>query len=125
MTHKEFTDRTQLQVTEQEFEAINEIYMALTLEKDAFCEDYAKHKDSALIADLGRSARVWKDYATTLEKKRKNVAEKLLEIANDTCNAVLYDLAVELVDQRTVTKMMLDHRYALQNADIDFIISKI
>lgn len=125
MTHKEFTDRTQLQVTEQEFDSINKIYMASTMDKDAFCEDYAKHKDSALIADLGGSARVWQDYATSLEKKRKNVAEKLLEIANDTCNDVLYDLAVELVDQRTVTKMMLDHRYALQDADIEYIKSRI
>lgn len=52
MLKQEFEERTQLTVTEQEFDQINDIYMASSLEKDAFCAEWLKEGHGNLIFDI-------------------------------------------------------------------------
>ena len=42
MTKQEFTNRTQVEVSNEEFEAINEVYMNSDLDKDEFCKMWVK-----------------------------------------------------------------------------------
>lgn len=42
MTQQEFTQRTQVTVSNHEFEAINEVYMHSELDKDEFCKVWCK-----------------------------------------------------------------------------------
>lgn len=42
MTKQEFTQRVLVEVSDKEFEAINEVYMNSDLEKDAFCKVWKK-----------------------------------------------------------------------------------
>lgn len=46
MTQIEFTNRTNVQVTSSEFEAINEVYMNCDLDKDDFCKMWMKMNKS-------------------------------------------------------------------------------
>lgn len=53
MTQQEFTNRTGLTPTAEEFATIHRIYMACaTLDKDEFCRDYKKHGMSRIITAL-------------------------------------------------------------------------
>ena len=42
MTQQEFTQRTNVEVSNKEFEAINEVYMNSDLDKDEFCKMWVK-----------------------------------------------------------------------------------
>lgn len=42
MTQQEFTQRTQVEVSNNEFNAIHEVYMASDLDKDEFCKMWVK-----------------------------------------------------------------------------------
>lgn len=42
MTHAEFFNRTNVTVSSEEFDAINTVYMASDLDKDAFCKMWCK-----------------------------------------------------------------------------------
>ena len=42
MLHSEFTQRVQFEVSNEEFEAINVVYMASDLDKDEFCKMWRK-----------------------------------------------------------------------------------
>ncbi len=42
MTQQEFTQRVNVEVSNKEFEAINEVYMNSDLDKDEFCKMWAK-----------------------------------------------------------------------------------
>jgi hypothetical protein len=42
MTKQEFTNRTQVEVSNEEFEMINEFYMSVECDKDEFCKMWCK-----------------------------------------------------------------------------------
>ena len=50
MTQKEFTDRTGVQVTATEYNAIEEVYVNCDLEKDEFCKVWAQMNASRVAA---------------------------------------------------------------------------
>lgn len=58
MTHKEFTDRVKVEVTAQEFDSINEVYMNSDLDKDAFCRMWVKMNKSRVIEARNRAAEL-------------------------------------------------------------------
>lgn len=45
MTQKEFTERTKVEVSAEEFEVINTMYMGSSLDKDAWCKQWCKLND--------------------------------------------------------------------------------
>lgn len=52
MTQQEFTERTGINPTAEEFDYINAVYLNTSLNKDEFCEDFKKHGDSRIIRDV-------------------------------------------------------------------------
>ena len=50
MLQLEFTERTKVQVSDEEFEAINEVYMNSDLDKDSFCVLWCKMNRSRVDA---------------------------------------------------------------------------
>ena len=50
MLQSEFTERTKVQVSAEEFEAINEVYMHCDLDKDSFCSLWCKMNRSRVEA---------------------------------------------------------------------------
>ncbi len=55
MTQQEFTQRTQVEVSNKEFDAINEVYMNSDLDKDEFCKMWVKmNKTRVRAAKLNR-----------------------------------------------------------------------
>ena len=74
MTQQEFTERTGLTPTAEEFAIVNRIYMACaTLDKDEFCRDYKKHGMSRIVAEL-------LDALINEERKANAVFEKMAAV---------------------------------------------
>lgn len=65
MLQAEFTTRTGIKVTSEEFESIHELYMSTDLEKDAFCEAYKTN--NPLLYELAKQTRKAKELV--LERK--------------------------------------------------------
>ena len=56
MTQKEFTDRTGLTPNNDEFNFVHSVYIETSMDKDEFCNDFKKHRDSKIIRDLHATA---------------------------------------------------------------------
>lgn len=52
MTQQEFTLRTNVKVNDDEFDAINTVYMNSDIDKDAFCKIWKKMNASRVVAAL-------------------------------------------------------------------------
>ncbi len=71
MTHNEFEIRTMVNVSSQEFSAINEVYMNSDLDKDEFCKMWCKMNASRVKAAkveriLAERERANRDFAWSL-----------------------------------------------------------
>lgn len=61
MTQQEFTDRTKVQVSYNEFTAIHEVYMNSDLNKDDFCRIWVKMNKSRVIEARNKAAEEQKE----------------------------------------------------------------
>jgi hypothetical protein len=76
MTQNEFEERIGRKVTGDEFEVANDLYMMSgELDKDRFCADYKKHKDSEIIKALYDKADAQSD-STIRQQVYKMIGER-------------------------------------------------
>ena len=66
MLMQEFTDMTGFEPTQEEYSAIEEEYMSLMMDKQAFCKDFVER---------GEPARLYKKRAECIETLRRKLAE--------------------------------------------------
>ena len=52
MTQKEFTERTGITPTPEQFDYIHAVYMNTSMDKDQFCEEFKKHGESEILKDV-------------------------------------------------------------------------
>lgn len=106
MLQSEFTERTKVQVSEQEFEAINEVYMHCDLDKDSFCALWCKMNRSRVDA-----AKVKIQHQKRLEKlslfeymkeKVSKMVYREAELNRD--RFILFDLDADLNHLKTTLK---------------------
>ncbi len=129
MTQQEFTDRTGLRVTDEEYREIEEMYMAVPdMEKDEFCRHWTLCGGNPLAMGLARRATA---LGGSLEKSRRELADirrQTGELAdfligkscvhNDTD---LYHEAVRMAGQRAVTIRKVQMGLPLWQEDVDYI----
>lgn len=95
MTQKEFTDRTGLEVSAQEFEKINEMYIASSLQKDTFCADYVKHADSLILDDFYSQRQLYRDLYRDIKSKTEQAADAIIRKAADIGDHSLCEIGVD------------------------------
>ena len=137
MTLKEFTDRTGLTPTAQEFDFVNELYMECpTLDKDEFCHEFKKHGMSRIIPQLMDSICGYKtgrdnvfNDLMAIEKKKFELEQEMAtfllgkaEVLNDPD---LEEKALELVPRSTAILIKIKHNYSLSNEDMMYIATNL
>jgi hypothetical protein len=149
MLHNEFEKLTGLQVTEEEFNAINAMYETAddSINKQLFCADWMKHKDSVLLCDyykqVGRLektvqelkeeieehedllARACANHHKMLEEVKRSTAEFLIDQAEKLESRELAHKAVELIGMKEFIGIKLQKGYKLYQKDKDFIIEQM
>lgn len=133
MTQKEFTERTGLTPTAEEFATIHRIYMACpSLDKDEFCRDYKKHGNSRIVEEM-------LDAVIVEERKADNIFAKLTDLEQATNNhnlemaefllgkAAAYDdpdfesKALDLIPRNTAILIKMKNGYPMTADDIAYI----
>lgn len=149
MTKQEFTERTGINPTEEEFDKIHDLYILTgsQMDKDSFCAAYMSCKDMTLINALYHSllfstSRL-KEERDSIEKERKEDRKKLedlwdktdvavfniLEVAEKTLNEnhaeLLRSTAVSLVGKFDVCMAKLDRGYAMDEEEREYFYDEI
>lgn len=125
MTQKEFTDRTGITPTAEEFTKIPSIYMATILDKDEFCKDWKKHNQSQIIDSLhvvtvNRDLQL--DY---LSRERSALVDILIQEAHANMSATLKNQAIKMVGHAEVIRRMFDLGIELWPGDKDYIVNNL
>ena len=121
MTQKEFTDRTGLEVSAKDFDKINEKYMASSLAKDAFCDDYVKHADSLILDDFYSQRQLYRDLYRDTKRKVEQAAVAIIRQAADMGDHSLYEIGVSLIGQKEATLLMIREALPLFENDRRYI----
>lgn len=149
MTKQEFTELTGINPTEEEFDKIHELYMAIgaEMDKQSFCAAYKSCKDMTLVNALYHSLAFsiirLKEERDRIEKERKEDRKKLedlwdktdvavfniLEVAEKTLNEnhaeFLRSTAVSLVGKFDVCMAKLDRGYAMDEEEREYFYDEI
>lgn len=110
MTQVEFTERTQVNVSSQEFNAINEVYMASDLDKDEFCKVWKKMNASRVKVSIQKKRENEKRYQTLsriraiIEKYQNDSFEQKCRLAIRVLTQKEYDFIESLGIELVMTK---------------------
>ena len=131
MTRQEFEERTNLQVKEEDFDAIHEVYMTTNHDKDQFC-DVMKQTMRNLggfeyIRDLGialaEQRRKSREQQDRLLAKVNELTDFIFEQSYDSDETELKKKAKELLGEREYLARCLENEVELCSEDIDAIKS--
>lgn len=126
MTQQEFTERTGITPTPQEFAAITKIYMAAgEIDKDVFCADYKKHKDSKLLAYFYELYIVWDFNLKRIDASMLKVTKYLLKKSREFNDKSMRAEAIDLLGEKMIIKLTIEMDLELWDDDKKFIIDNL
>lgn len=129
MTLQEFNQLTGLNVTEKEFEAINEMYMAAgEMDKATFCKEYKQHGESKLVAELMEAFRLEQEevdkayeYMHKRNKERDQLVDFLLEQSQELSSTALQKKAIDMIGHTYVIRRKIKLGLPLCELDLEYI----
>ena len=135
MTQKEFEDRTKLSVTADEFDAIDDMYMACgdNIDKDKFCSLYmTKDGRLTLMAEMAKqrkkadeALRVAKNEVRQAEedmlKFQSGLADWLTEQAEKWAATDLRDKAIQILGAREYLRRKIKRGFNLWDVDKELL----
>lgn len=125
MTQKEFTDRTGIATTPEEFARIHSIYMNTVLDKDDFCKDWKKHTASQIIDSMHVVSVSHELEITKLRSERDELVNLLITEAHYNMSASLKNKAIAMVGHTEVISRMFELGIELWPGDKDYIINNL
>lgn len=126
MQKQEFTQRTDIQVSDVEYKEIELMYLeAGNMDKDEFCKDYKEHHDSTLLATFYRQSERLKDKLDVMREERSQIVDFLLERAQKFGDIELLNQAIKLVGHKAVIMRKIDQGLALWDLDKEYIRENI
>ena len=133
MTLQEFNQLTGLNVSEKEFDGINEMYMAAgEMDKATFCKEYKQHCESLLVAELVRAVRlerdVYDEINTEVHKlydEQDQLVDFLLEQSQELSSTALLKKAIEIKGHAQVIRRKISLGMPLYELDRDYISNNI
>lgn len=149
MLHSEFENLTGLQVSEEEFNAINAMYETAnqTIDKQTFCKDWMKHKNSVLLNDYYTQvccfekqvkelkqdveehenllATAMSNHLKKLNEVKQSTAEFLIDQAEEYSDANFARKAIELIGMKDFIIYKIQKGYTLYQKDKDFILEQM
>lgn len=130
MTQEEFEARLGHQVTAEEFDTFNEVYMNCDMNKDAFCKavmcDPKDHDlTRELIFDLSAGVSHFKNSRNDILERDRIISEDLARKANDYDDDGLRGMARKLLGRRNYIAYCISKGLDLDNSDREYIISHL
>lgn len=129
MTLQEFNQLTGLNVTENEFDGINEMYMTVgDMDKATFCKEYKQYGESKLVAELMDRVRMEQENSDDAHKswrklfdEREKLVDFLLEQSQELSSRALLKKAIDMIGHRYVIRRKIKLGLPLCELDRDYI----
>lgn len=126
MTKLEFTQRTGIELTDAEYKEVEIMYLeAGNMDKDAFCKDYKKHKDSTLLAAYYEKSNRLEEKLDAWREERSQVIDFLLERAQKFGDIELLNQAIKMVGHKRVIRRKIKLDLPLWDYDKEYIAENI
>lgn len=137
MTREEFTERTGLTPTFEEYQHVEAMYMAAgNMDKDEFCKEFKKHGASRLLGELFAKIQMQENSINALTEYRDNyikeTADRNTELAifliGKACaydDTDFYKEAVRLIGQCAVTVYKVRMGLPLWDEDKNYIANNL
>ena len=126
MQKQEFTKISGIELTDAEYKEVELMYLeAGNMEKDEFCKDYKKHKDSTLLATFYRQSNNLKDKLDVMREERSQVIDFLLERAQKFGDIELLNQAIKMVGHKAVIQRKIKMGLPLWDYDMEYISENI
>lgn len=124
MNVQEFTQRTgYTPATEEEWKAIEMMYLEAgeTVDKDLFCEEWLKFKDSKLLNIFYQRAMNKADLIDWYKKICTDAAHLLIAKADEYDDNEMYWQAVKLIGQKRVVLYKAENSFDMSEEDRAYI----
>lgn len=123
MTKQEFISRANFIPTEEEFNHIHELYVETEMDKDAFCTEYMKIRNSDLFNVIAYN---FKDLKQELSNLYDKYNELILNILDFTTESEFDEFPFEkFISKKDIIIYKLNRGIKLSNSDISFIKDKL
>ena len=123
MLQKEFFERTNIQISADEYNKVDAMYCnAGNLDKDQFCQDYKRHHDSILIQEFYKKSVSLKNSLDKSNAKISDLAMFLVDQAEKCSSSDLRNKAIELLGMEKYLSVKIQKGYNIWDIDKDDLI---
>lgn len=126
MQKAEFTQRTGIELTDEQYQRIEDMYMNTgDMDKDEFCEDYKMHKDSKLLAYFYKLTEDSKVCAKLIDRSMLKVTKFLLMKSREFNDKSMRAEAIDLLGEKMIVKLTIEMNLELWDIDKKYIYENI
>ena len=122
----EFTQRTGIELTDEQYQRVEELYLNTgNMDKDEFCADYKKHKDSKLLACFYEQYKVWDFNLKRIDESMLKVTKHLLKKSREFNDESMRAEAIDLLGEKMIVKLTIEMDLELWDIDKKYIYENI
>lgn len=122
----EFEQRTGIELTNEQYQRVEDMYMnAGDMDKDEFCEDYKKHKDSKLLAYFYKLTEDSKFCAKLIDRSMLKVTKFLLMKSREVNDKSMRSEAIDLLGENMIVRLTIEMDLELWSEDKKYIIETL
>ena len=122
----EFTQRTGIELTDEQYQKVEIMYLnAGNMDKDEFCEDYKKHSDSVILNTYFDQSEKLRNELDVYREKQINMAYFLIKKSMVGGDKDMVQMAISLIGEQKYIQHKLERGYNLFESDKELIISLI
>lgn len=122
----EFTQRTGIELTDEQYKRVEDIYLnAGNIDKDEFCKDYKKHADSVILNTYFDQSEKLRSKLDACREKNVELAHFLIKKSMARGDKDMVKEAIYLIGEQKYIQYKLEKSYNLFESDKELIISLI
>ena len=122
----EFTQRTGIELTDEQYKRVEDIYLnAGNIDKDEFCKDYKKHADSVILNTYFDQSEKLRSKLGACREKNVELAHFLIKKSMVGGDKDMIKEAIYLIGEQKYIQYKLEKSYNLFESDKELIISLI
>lgn len=122
----EFEQRTGIELTNEQYKMVENMYMAAgEIDKDVFCADYKKHKDSKLLACFYEQYKVWDFNLKRIDESMLKVTKYLLKKSREFNDKSMRAEAIDFLGEKMIIRLTIEMDLELWSEDKKYIIETL
>lgn len=126
MQKNEFEQRTGIELTDEQYQRVEDLYLnAGNMDKDEFCKDYKKHGESVILNTYFKQSEEQRNRLDTYREKQITMAHFLIKKSMVGGDKDMIQMAISLIGEQKYIQHKLKKGYNLFDSDKELIITLI